>query len=236
MIFLHRFTLQVFPSIPTRGSHPFNLVAHIYMLSVVPLVILVIVPGVQLYLTSDLSTISRDRTILRFATVYLAVFVAIQVPLVIFVWTKYMLSRKPRHNSTSVSTSTTSPSVSSGASKLDQTPPSDTGIPSPREVSIRAGIIFIVASLLTWIQAIKICQGFYTPEPTTAVNPPWFLRKPTLYAGFFLPELLIVIIFAVSAIRIRFLKPVREGGKMVQEVGQGEKMGRMVEGDRVPDV
>ena len=205
------------------------------MLSVVPLLILVIVPGVQLYLTSDLSTISRDRIILRFATVYLAVFVAIQVPLVIFVWTKYMLSRKPHHTST-IATSSASPSVSSGTSKLDQTPPSDTGIPSPREVSLRAGIIFIVASLLTWIQAIKICQGFYTPGTTTAVNPPWFLRKPTLYAGFFLPELLIVIIFAVSAIRIRFLKPVREGGKMVQEVGQGEKMGRMVEGERVPDV
>jgi hypothetical protein len=233
LIFLHRFTLQVFPSIPTRGNHPLNLIAHIYMFSVVPLLILVIVPGVQLFLSSDLSTIQHDRTILRFAQVYLTVFVAIQVPLIIFVWTKYILSNKSQHKHGANDTSTgivgqNSPN-SSSAGVVDL---------SPREVTIRATIIFTVASLLTWIQAIKICQGFYTPGPTTALNPPWFLRKPILYAGLFLPELLIVIIFAVSGIRKRFLKPVRGEGSKVEENGlaEGKKEGHLHGEERLEGV
>jgi len=184
------------------------------MFSVVPLLILVIVPGVELFLSSDLNTIQTARTILRFAQVYLTVFVAIQIPLLIIVWTIYILSPKQR-NPASMSPAL---ATTTEGGKLAATEGS-AGI-SAREVTIRASIILAVAALLTWIQAVKICQGFYTPGPTTAINPPWFLRKPILYAGFFLPELLVVIIYAVGGIRKRFLKPVR--GQVVQENGEGE--------------
>lgn len=50
----------------------------------------------------------------------------------------------------------------------------------------------------------------------TAVNPPWFLKRPTLYSGLFLPELICVIIYAVTSIRLRFLKPVRDGARKEQ--------------------
>jgi len=151
------------------------------MFSIIPLLILVIVPGVQLFLSSDQNTISNDRTILRFAQCYLTVFVSIQVPLILLIWILYF----------------TKSTKSSGL--------------TAREVTIRASIIFIVASLLTWIQAVKILQGFYTPSAMTAINPPWFLKRPILYAGLFLPELLCVILYAVTSIRLRFLKPVRDG-------------------------
>ena len=155
------------------------------MFSVLPLLILVIVPGVQLFLSSDLSTISTDRDILRFAQCYLTVLVSIQVPTVVGAWAIYFLKSKKQSG------------ISGG------------------EVTIRAVIIFIVASLLTWIQAVKILQSFYTPTPETAINPPWFLKRPILYSGFFLPELLCVIIYAVTSIRLRFLKPVRDGVEKV---------------------
>jgi hypothetical protein len=178
LIFLHRYILQLFPSIPPqKGRHPFNLIAHLYMASVIPLLILVVVPGVQVLLTSSLSTIQIDRKILRFAQCYLTVFVSIQVVGVIAAWTIYFSKSKKQF-----------------------------GIPAS-EVTIRALIILVVAALLTWIQAIKICQTFYTPGPETAINPPWYLRRPILYAGFFLPELICVILYAVSTIRVRFLKP-----------------------------
>ena len=148
------------------------------MSSVVPLLILVVAPGVQSLLTSNPSTIQIDRKILRFAQCYLTVFVAIQVIIVVAVWLFYFSKSK-----------------------------SHSGI-SAREVTIRAAIIFVVGSLLTWIQAVKILQTFYTPSPETAINPPWFLQRPILYAGFFLPELLCVILYAVSSIRLRYLKPI----------------------------
>jgi len=151
------------------------------MLSVVPLLILVIVPGVQLFLSSDPSTVSTDRTIIRFAQCYLTVFVSFQVPTVVGVWIVYFFNSKKQSG------------IAGG------------------EVTIRAVIIFVVASLLTWIQAVKILQTFYTPTSETAVDPPWFLRRPILYSGLFLPELLCVITYVVSSIRLRFLKPVRDG-------------------------
>lgn len=184
------------------------------MFSIIPLLILVIAPGVQLFLSTDLSTIHTDRIILRFAQVYLTVFVAIQIPLLIIVMAKYILSPKPRNPSSAAST--TLATITEGG-KLATTE-SQVGIPAS-EVTIRALIIFLVAFLLTWIQTVKIIQGFYTPGPTTAINPPWFLRKPILYAGFFLPELLVVIIYAVGGIRKRFLKPVR--AEKVVESAQG---------------
>jgi hypothetical protein len=159
------------------------------MFSVLPLLILVIVPGVQLFLSSDPSTISTDRTILRFAQCYLTVLVSVQVPIVIGVWIVYFLKSKKQ-----------------------------SGIPGG-EVTIRTVIIFVVASLLTWIQAVKILQTFYTPTSETAVDPPWFLQRPILYSGFFLPELLCVIVYAVSSIRLRFLKPVRDGAESVGDMG-----------------
>lgn len=186
LIFLHRYILQIFPSIPTNGKHLFNLIAHAYMLSVVPLLVLVIAPGVQLFLTTDPDIIVTDRTILRFAQCYLTVFVAVQVATVVVVWVYYFLkSRK--------------------ASGM-----------SGKEVTIRASIIFFVGSLLLWIQAIKTRQTFYTPTPQTPHNPPWFLQRPILYAGLFLPEILCVLIYSVTNIRLRFLKPVRDG-KIVED-------------------
>jgi len=151
------------------------------MLSVVPLLFLVVVPGVQLFLSSNLSTISTDRTILRFAQCYMTVFVSIQVIIVVFAWAFYFLK---------------SENIS--------------GI-SGEEVTISASIIFVVGVLLVWIQAVKLLQTFYTPTHQTAINPPWFLQRPILYSGFFLPELLCVIIYAVTSIQLRFLKPVRDG-------------------------
>ena len=148
------------------------------MFTVIPLLMLVNVPGVQLFLFSNLSAVATDHTILRFANCYLTVFFAIQVPIVVGVWTFYFLKSKKQ-----------------------------SGIPGS-EVTIRAVIVFVVASLLTWIQAVKILQGFYTPTPETPV---WFLQRPILYSGFFLPELLCVIIYARTNIRLGFLKPVREG-------------------------
>lgn len=63
---------------------------------------------------------------------------------------------------------------------------------------------------MVWIQTVKILLSFYTPTSQTPINPPWFLRRPILYSGFFLPELLCVIIYAVTSIRLRFLKPARD--------------------------
>lgn len=150
---------------------------HLYMSSLIPLLVLVIVPGVELFLSTNLNNISRDRAILRFAQCYMTVFVSIQVIAVIFVWAIYFLKSKKT-----------------------------SGI-SGREVTIRASIIFVVGVLLVWIQSVKIHQSFYTQ---TAINPPWFLQRPILYSGLFLPELLCVIIYAVTSIRLRFLKPVRD--------------------------
>jgi len=93
---------------------------------------------------------------------------------------------------------------------------------APSEITIRATIILLVALLLTWIQALKIVQSFYTPNPTTATNPPWFLRKPALYAGLFVPEVVVVVVYAVGGIRWRFLRPDRGGS--------GEKEGKGIEG------
>jgi len=92
---------------------------------------------------------------------------------------------------------------------------------TPREATIRAAILVGVGALLVWLQAVKLCQTFYTPSPETAVHPPWFLQRPILYAGFFLPELLCVIVYAVSTIRVRFLKPVNEDGKRVAKTIKG---------------
>jgi len=150
------------------------------MFTVIPLVILVVVPAVQLFLSSDPSQISADRDVLRFAQCYLTVMACLQVIGVITTWTIYFtLSKKT------------------------------SGIPAA-EVTIRAAIILAAASLFVWIQTVKILQTFYAPNPETAENPPWFLERPILYAGFFLPELLVVIIYAVSSIRLRFLMPNRE--------------------------
>ena len=110
----------------------------------------------------------------------MTVFVSIQVIVVLFVWALYFLKSKKT-----------------------------SGI-SGSEVTIRASIIFVVGVLLVWIQTVKIHQSFYTPTPQTAINPPWFLQRPILYSGLFLPELLCVIIYAVTSIRLRFLKPVRD--------------------------
>jgi hypothetical protein len=150
---------------------------------VIPLLILVIVPGVQIFLSTDLSTIPTDRIILRFAQCYLTVFATIQVPIVVGAWAIYFLGSKKQ-----------------------------SGIPG-FEVTIRAIIIFSVGALITWIQTVKILQAFYTPGPETATNPPWYLQRPILYSGFFEAELFCVIIYAVSSIRLRFLKPVRDGVK-----------------------
>lgn len=163
------------------------------MLSVVPLLLLVIVPGVQLFLSTDLSIISTDRTIIRFAQCYLTVFVSIQVLIVIGAWTLYFLKSKKQSGITA------------------------------REITVRAAIIFVVGSLLVWIQSVKLLQTFYTPTTQTAINPPWFLRRPILYSGFFLPELLCVIIYAVTSIRLMFLKPVRdEERKSEQPITEGD--------------
>ena len=117
-MFVHRYILQLFPSIPTNKKHPFNRIAYLYMFSLIPLVVLVVVPGVDLFLTSNLSTIDRARKILRFAQCYLTVFGSIPVVTVIFVWAFYF-------------------SQSNKASGL-----------AGREVTIRAGIILSVGSLL----------------------------------------------------------------------------------------
>jgi hypothetical protein len=178
VIFVHRLALQVFTSIPTRRRYPLNAAAFAYMFSTLPLLILVIVPGIQLFLSSDPSTISTDRKILRFAQCYLTVMVCLPVVLAPIIWISYF-QRKVRAI-------------------------------TPKEVTLRAGIVFTAGSLLVWIQAVKILQGFYTPTAETAVNPPWFLQRPILYSGFFLPEILIVILFAVSNIRTRFVFPNRE--------------------------
>jgi hypothetical protein len=153
------------------------------MFSMIPLVILVIAPGVQLFLSSDPSTISTDRSIVRFAQCYLTVFVSIQIPLVILQWTRWFQQHPKRTHL------------------------------AAKEVTIRAGIILFVACMLTWIQAVKICQIFYTVSAATAENPPWFLRRPILYAGFILPELLCIILYAVTNIRTRFLFPTRREGE-----------------------
>lgn len=209
------------------------------MFSIIPLLILVIVPGVQLFLSSDLNTISKDRTILRFAQIYLTVFVAIQVPWILGIWTKYILSRKKDYHSgleierrdfptsTSIVNGNKLATNTNGKLPMNNALPTNTNSslpPSAKEVTIRATIIFVVAVLLTWIQAIKIRQGFYTPSPTTATNPPWFLQKPVLYAGLFLSEILIVIVYAVGGIRMRFLKPLRGEGKM--EGNEGNEVGK----------
>src|SRR5271156_1581700 len=157
------------------------------MWSVLPLLILVVVPGVELFLTSNLNTIRIARDIIRFAQCYLTILVCIPVISTIISWSIYLSS-------------------SNRSSKPD----------TPREASIRAAILLFVGGLLVWLQAVKLCQSFYTPTPETAVNPPWFLQRPILYAGFFLPELLCVIVYAISTIRVRFLKPVNEGGKRVE--------------------
>jgi hypothetical protein len=182
-MFLHRYILQLFPSIPTNRKYPLNRVAYLYMFSVVPLLVLVIVSAVELFLTSNPNTIEICRKILRFAQCYLTVFVSIPVVAVVVVWILYF-------------------SKSNKSSGL-----------TSREVTICASIIFSVGSLLVWIQAVKLCQGFYTPSPETAINPPWFLRRPILYAGLFLPEILCVIIYAVTSIRLRFSMPVRDGSE-----------------------
>jgi hypothetical protein len=180
LIFVHRYILQLFRSIPTRGGHPFNFAAHTYMLSAVPVLVLLIVPAVQSFLTSSPSQISTDRTILRFAQCYLMVFVAVQFLATIVAWLIHFFSSKKT-----------------------------SGI-SAKEATVRAAIILSVGALLIWIQAVKLCQTFYTVGPQTAQSPPWFLRRPALYSGLFLPELLCIIIYAVSGIRLRFLKPNRE--------------------------
>ena len=178
------------------------------MLSIIPLLILVIVPGVQLFLSSNPDTISTDRIILRFAQCYLTVFASIQVPLIVLVWTLYF----------------TKSSKSSGL--------------TASEVTIRAAIIFVVAALLTWIQTVKILQGFYTPTPQTPLNPPWFLRRPILYSGLFLPELLCVILYAVTSIRLRFLKHVRDGtGKeQIHDIADSDRVGSSKSEERVEKV
>jgi hypothetical protein len=153
------------------------------MFSILPLLVLVIVPGVELFLTSDLGTAKIARTILRFAQCYLTVFVSLPVIMVVFAWIFYFAK----------------------SNKLS-------GL-TGREVTIRASVIFSVGSLLVWIQAVKLCQVLYTPSAETAIDPPWFLRRPILYAGFFLPELLCVIIYAVTSIRLRFSMPVRDGNE-----------------------
>lgn len=155
------------------------MIAYGYMFSVIPLLILVIVPAVQLFFTSNLDTIHTDRKILRFAQVYLTVFVAIQIPASIAAWIAYLRKHRPADIES-------------------------------REVHIRFAAVCMVAALLLWIQAVKLCQTFYTPNALTPVNPPWFLRRPILYAGIFLPEILCVIIYALARIRLRFQKPNRQ--------------------------
>jgi hypothetical protein len=162
------------------------------MFSIIPLLVLVIVPGVQLFLSTNLSEISRDHTILRFAQCYMIVYASVQVIAVIFVWVLYLLKSKK-----------TSGLLNS-------------------EVTIRASVILVVGVLLTWIQTVKILQAFYTPTPQTAIDPPWFLRRPTLYSGFFLPELLCIIVYAVTNIRLRFLKPVRDTKMDNEDVERSE--------------
>jgi hypothetical protein len=178
--------LALFTSIPTHTKHPPNLFVYLYIFSIVPLLVIIIVPGVQLYSATDLASIARDLTILRFAQCYLIVFVAIQIPILIFILILYF-----RHRDRPIATD---------------------------EVLIRAGVIFGVASLLVWIQAIKVRQSFYTPGPQTAVKPPWFLQRPIVYAGIFMPELICVVIYATTNIRTRHQRPVRHR-KQVQELG-----------------
>jgi len=192
VICVHRFALHVFPSIPRARRYPLNAAAFAYMFSVLPLLILVIVPGIQLFLSSDLDTIATDRKILRFAQVYLTVMVCIPVVLAPIIWIAYF-RRSPRAISV-------------------------------REVTLRAGIIFTVGALLVWIQAVKLLQGFYTPTAQTAVSPPWFLRRPILYAGFFVPEILIVIIFAATNIRTRFVYPPRQDAKEVAKLPEDDRV------------
>jgi hypothetical protein len=183
MLLTHRFILTIFPNLPTRKTAPYNLAFFLYVGSSLPLLILVVVPGVQLFLSSDLSTIHIDRDILRFAQCYLTVFVSAPVIATITSSTIYFFASKK-------------------ASGL-----------RAGEVSLRAAVLFIAGSLLIWIQAVKILQIFYTATPETAVSPPWFLRRPILYSGFFLPELLVVIIYAVASIRFRYQMPKREEQK-----------------------
>jgi hypothetical protein len=180
MLLAHRFILTIFPQLPRKKSAPFNLVTFVYVGSAIPLLILVVVPGVQLFLTSKPSTIHTDRDILRFAQCYLTVFVSMTVIATIASWTIYFTASKK-------------------ASGLHA-----------GHVTLRAGILFGAGSLLVWIQAVKILQTFYTATPETAASPPWFLRRPILYSGFFLPELLVVIIYAVASIRLRFQMPKAE--------------------------
>jgi len=145
------------------------------MFSVLPLLILVIVPGIQLFLTSELSAIATDRKILRFAQCYLTVMVCIPVILAPIIWISYFKTKRREI--------------------------------SAREATLRAGIIFTAGALLVWIMTVKVLQTFYTPDAETAINPPWYLQRPILYAGFFLPEILVVILFAVTNIRTRFVFP-----------------------------
>jgi hypothetical protein len=180
MALTHRFILTIFPHLPTKKTAPYNLAFFLYMGSALPLLILVVVPGVQLFLTSDLNTIHIDRDILRFAQCYLTVYVSAPVIAIITSTSIYFFASKK----------------ASGH--------------STREVCIRAAVLFVAGSLLIWIQAVKIMQTFYTATPETPLNPPWFLRRPILYSGFFLPELLVVIIYAVASIRHRYVMPKRE--------------------------
>jgi hypothetical protein len=207
------------------------------MFSILPLLILVIVPGVQLFLSTNQATIATDRTILRFAQVYLTIFVGIQIPWIIGLWINWILSRKkdPETGTTSsvnenkfpiIESPTPSTNPSTNLSSHPSPTQSTMALPPSTEITLRTAIILTVALLLTWLQALKLRQGFYTPGPTTATNPPWFLQKPALYAGFFVPEVVVVIVYAVGGIRLRFLKPVREGGK---GGSGGSEMGEMNE-------
>jgi hypothetical protein len=183
MLLTHRFVLTIFPHLPTKKTAPYNLAFFLYVGSALPLLILVVVPGVQLFLSSDLNTIHIDRDILRFAQCYLTVFVAAPVIAIIASTSIYFFASKK-------------------ASGL-----------GAGEVSLRAGVLFIAGSLLIWIQAVKILQIFYTATPETPLNPPWYLQRPILYSGFFLPELLVLIIYSVVTIRHRYVMPKREEQK-----------------------
>lgn len=204
------------------------------MFSILPLLILVIVPGVQLFLTTNQATISTDRTILRFAQVYLTIFVGIQIPWILGLWINWILSRKrdPETGTTTPVNGNKFPILDSPNSSPT---PSTMALPSPTEITLRTAIILTVALLLTWLQALKLRQGFYTPGPTTATNPPWFLQKPALYAGFFVPEVVVVIVYAVGGIRLRFLKPVRKEGGNGANGGEEGKEGSEATGGLVWD-
>src|SRR5256885_7379105 len=151
------------------------------MFSIIPLLILVIVPGVQLILTTDLNAISRDRTILRFAQVYLTVFVGVQGPWLVGVWIKYVLERRKGGSGGGIERAIGDLSVEMergdlltsnvNRNKLPQhttNPPPTNSLPPaslpPSEITIRATITLLLPLLLTWIQALKLLQSFYPPN------------------------------------------------------------------------